>query len=66
MQNVAKPVKLGVKEGRYVCPVCKQRTSQKSFEITNAENLLLWCKQCKSEHFVNIVHGQCYVVSRYR
>lgn len=66
MSNAAKADKIGVKDGRYVCPACKHRTTQAYHEATSAQNLLLWCKQCKAVHVVNIELGQCYVVSRYR
>ena len=66
MQKLVKTDKLDVKEGRYVCPACKHRTTQAYNEATTAQNLLLWCKQCKAVHVVNIEFGQCYVVSRYQ
>ena len=66
MQNEKNAVKLSIKDGRYVCPLCKQKTNQAASDATNAQNLHLWCKQCKAVHIVNIVSGQCYVVRRYR
>ena len=66
MQNVNRPVTLTVRDGLYVCPVCKEKTQQAFDPATNATNLRLWCKKCKSTHYVNIVFGQCSVVSRYR
>lgn len=66
MQNNDRPVKLTIKDGLYVCPVCKNKTNQAADESTNAEHLLLWCRHCKAVHVVNIVSGQCYVVSRCR
>lgn len=66
MQNGKKAVRLDVKDGLYVCPVCRSKTQQAFDPSTNASNLRLWCKQCKSVHYVDIVSGQCSVVSRYR
>ena len=58
--------KLSVKNGRYVCPNCKQTTNQKSDPDTQAKGLILWCRNCKAEYIVNIDCGQCFVVSRCR
>lgn len=66
MPNSMKPAKLAIKDGLYVCPVCKSKTNQAADASTNAEHLLLWCRRCKAVHIVNIESGQCYVVSRYR
>ena len=66
MQNKQQPVTLSVKDGLYVCPVCREKTQQAHDPSTNATNLRLWCKKCKSVHYVNIVFGQCSVVSRCR
>ena len=64
MQAASKHVKLTIKKGRYVCPVCNQTTYQQADPGTNATGLLLWCRNCKSVFRVNIVDGQCSVVSR--
>lgn len=66
MQSLKSPVTLAVKDGLYVCPVCKEKTHQAYDEATNATNLRLWCKKCKSVHYVNIVFGRAAVISRYR
>ena len=66
LQSSRTPVTLAVKDGLYICPVCKEKTQQAFDPATNATNLRLWCKKCKSVHYVNIVFGQCSVVSRYR
>lgn len=66
MQNSEKACKLVVRNGRYVCPNCKQTTNQKASEDTNAQRLILWCRNCKAEFVVNIERGQCSVVSRCR
>ena len=66
MKNTKQAVMLDVKDGLYVCPVCREKTSQGYDPSTNATYLRLWCKKCKSVHYVNIVFGQCSVVSRCR
>lgn len=66
MQTVREDGKLIIKNGRYVCPNCKQLTNQQASPCTNAENLILWCRSCKAEFVVNIDHGQCSIVSRCR
>ena len=58
--------KLVVKDGLYVCPNCKQKTSQAAREDTEARNLSLWCRNCKAKFLVNIENGQCFVISRCR
>lgn len=57
---------LNVKDGLYVCPVCRQKTNQAYDEKTTATYLRLWCRRCKSTHYVNIEHGQGFVVCRCR
>ena len=66
MQTDVRCGKLIIKNGRYVCPNCKQITNQKASKATNADKLILWCRSCKAEFIVNIDHGQCSVVSRCR
>ncbi len=57
---------LSVKDGLYVCPNCRQKTNQAARPDTEARHLLLWCRHCKAEFLVNIVSGQCSIVSRCR
>lgn len=57
---------LVIKDGLYVCPNCKQKTSQAARADTQARNLSLWCRSCKAVFLVNIDHGQCFVISRCR
>ena len=66
MQSKENCGKLIVKDERIVCPVCKQKTNQVVRAETVAENLQLWCPNCKAIHLVNIKFGQCYVISRCR
>jgi len=64
LPNVRKGDMLNVKNGRYVCPVCMSRLDQPVSVLTQAENLPLWCRKCKSKIVVNIDSGRCSVVSR--
>lgn len=66
MQKVSMRGTLSVKDGLYVCPNCRQKTNQAARPDTTATNLLLWCRHCKAEYLVNIVSGQCSIVSRCR
>ena len=58
--------KLVVKDGWYVCPNCQQRSHQYIRPDTVAQNLELWCRNCKAVYLVNIERGQCFLVSRSR
>ena len=64
LQNIPKDGKLQVKDGRIVCPVCKQKTNQVVLPETKADYLQVWCPNCKAKHIVNINFGQCFVFSR--
>ena len=66
MQTKTKRVTLVVKDGLYVCPNCRQKTYQAARDDTEAENLQLWCRNCKAVYLVNIEHGQCVVLRRCR
>lgn len=64
MQSANKSDKLIVKNGLIVCPVCGRRTDQAVEPGTNAENLPVWCRHCKTRHIVNIVSGRVLNCSR--
>lgn len=64
MQSQDKYVKLTIRKGRIVCPVCKEPTNQAIRPETKAQGLQLWCPNCKAIHVVNIDLGQCFVISR--
>lgn len=66
MQAKTKRVILVVKDGLYVCPNCRRKTSQAARDDTEAKNLPLWCRNCKAVYLVNIEHGQCVVLRRCR
>ncbi|HWS43311.1 MAG TPA: cysteine-rich KTR domain-containing protein [Pseudoflavonifractor sp.] len=64
LQSTVECDKLRIRKGFIVCPVCKQPTNQAVRPDTSAQNLQLWCRNCKAVHVVNIDLGQCYVISR--
>jgi len=66
LQSAVKCGRLNIKDGRIVCPICKQKTNQAVRADTQAHNLAVWCRTCKAVHLVNIENGQCYVISRCR
>nr|DAL14664.1 MAG TPA_asm: cysteine-rich protein [Caudoviricetes sp.] len=52
---------LTVKDGFLVCPTCRRnRHLLRISPDTTAENLVVFCRDCKTEHHVNIRRGQCF------
>lgn len=52
---------LTVKAGWVTCPTC--RRNRRMIQIrsdTAAQNLVVFCRDCKTEHIVDIVEGQCF------
>lgn len=52
---------LTVKDGYLVCPTC--RRNKKLLRIspdTEARRLPVFCRDCKTQHIVDIDRGQCY------
>lgn len=53
--------KLTVKDGFLQCPTC--RGNKKLLKVepdTVAENLIVFCRFCKTEHRIDIRRGQCF------
>ena len=50
-----------VKDGYLVCPTCKRnKRLLKISPQTEASGLVVFCRDCKTEHVVNIEQGQCF------
>lgn len=50
-----------VKDGYVVCPTCKRnKRLLKIGPETKASDLVVYCRDCKTEHVVNIERGQCF------
>ena len=52
---------LMVRNGYLVCPTC--RRNRRLIQIkpdTEAHNLVVFCRDCKTEHIVDIVEGECF------
>ena len=62
MTEIEKNRRLVIKDERIVCPNCRRRTSQSVRMDTEAKNLPLWCKGCKTVHIIDIAGGVCTLV----
>lgn len=52
---------LAVQDGWLVCPICnRNRRVKRITQDERAENLLLFCRDCKSEFRVDIAEGECF------
>ena len=52
---------LTVKDGYLVCPTC--RRNRRLIQVrpdTSAKRLVVFCRDCKTEHIVDIDKGQCF------
>lgn len=52
---------LTVRNGYLECPTC--RRNKRLMQIlpeTSGQNLVVFCRDCKTEHIVDIVKGQCF------
>lgn len=59
LQNKEKCAILVTETGMVRCPICKAPTTLKVSERTSGENVIAYCRRCKTETLVNIDHGQC-------
>lgn len=51
--------KLVIKDGWLTCPICKRnRRLLRIREDTEAKNLLIYCRDCKTECILDIARGQ--------
>ncbi len=62
MQNTTEHGKmLIVRNGWLVCPTCRRnRQLMKVRPDTVANRLVVYCRDCKTEHIVDIAEGQCF------
>lgn len=52
---------LTVQDGWLVCPICnRNRRVKRITQDERAENLLLFCRDCKNEFRVDIAEGECF------
>lgn len=52
---------LTVRDGYLVCPTCRRnKRLMKVNADTEAHNLIVYCRECKTEHIVDIVKGQSF------
>lgn len=59
MQTTPKHAKLVVKNGWVTCPICKRnRRLLRIYADTEASGLPVYCKDCKTEHILDIARGQ--------
>lgn len=53
---------LTVRDGFLICPTCRRnKRLLKLRPDTQAISLSVYCRDCKTEHIVDINKGQCYV-----
>ena len=52
---------LTVRDGWLICPTCRRnkRLMRISLETT-AQRVIVYCRDCKTEHVIDIERGQCY------
>lgn len=62
MQNQAFCDKLlTVRDGYLTCPTCKRNKRMLKIDAdTEAHNLTVFCRDCKTEHKIDIAKGQCF------
>lgn len=52
---------LAVKDGYLICPNCRRnKRLMKIDPDTEAVNLIAYCRNCKTENYVDIHQGQCF------
>ena len=50
-----------VKDGYLACPTCKRNKRLLKIEPdTEAHKLTVFCRDCKTEHKIDIAKGQCF------
>lgn len=52
--------KLNTKDGWLLCPSCRRRKVLQVRPDTTAKNLIVYCRDCRTETMVDIDQGQCF------
>ena len=52
--------KLVVRDGWLICPACHRRKVIQVRPETVAKNLIVYCRDCRTETMVDIEKGQCF------
>ena len=52
---------LTVDQGFLLCPDCGRERVQAIEPDTEAHNLKIFCRRCKTRHIVDIVQGKCFI-----
>ncbi|MCR1907066.1 cysteine-rich KTR domain-containing protein [Intestinimonas butyriciproducens] len=60
MQAEKKTDKLIIKDGWLMCPSCRRRKVLQVRPDTSAKNLIVYCRDCRTETMVDIEQGQCF------
>ena len=58
MQPNQSPCKLVVKDGWITCPVCRNKRLLRIEEVTEAHDLPVYCRDCKTEIILDITRGR--------
>mgnify|MGYP001622913319 FL=1 len=58
MQPNQSPCKLVVKDGWITCPVCRNKRLLRIEEETEAHDLPVYCRDCKTEIILDITRGR--------
>lgn len=58
MQPNQSPCKLVVKDGWIICPVCRNKRLLRIEEETEAHDLPVYCRDCKTEIILDIIRGR--------
>ena len=52
---------LTVRDGWLICPTCRRnKRLMRISPETTAQHAIVYCRDCKTEHMIDIQQGQCY------
>ena len=52
---------LAVRDGWLICPTCRRnKRLMRISPETTAQRVIVYCRDCKTEHVIDIQQGQCY------